>query len=514
MAFIYEQKINGKIYVYEIESYWDKDKKQSRQKRKYLGRKDPITGKIINTRKQKGSRPARVLDFGNCYFIEEIAKSIGLYDLLKGIYPFHYKEIMSLIQFKISESEALYLASNWAEYNYIEASPEGIVSQRISELLKKIGDDLESRILFFQEWIKLQKPVKSIYFDITSISTYSESLDLAEWGYNRDKDKLPQINLGMVYGRESKLPLYYTIYQGSIPDVKTLKNIIKYNKEYGIQKTMFIMDRGFYSKKNIEKLKDQEMIIPLTFSTKLSKELLKNHSKSLSEMEKIFKFKKRLYYYTNDKVDIGGVELFAHIYRDKFKYNEKEINFHTILLEIEEKINNDRYTDKEEMIDVIEGMFKGYSRYYTIEKAKREYFLKRNLSKIEERINRFGALILLTNVKDLRKEEILTIQRNRDEIEKAFDMMKNDLNGNRLRVNSRDRVEGAMFITYLTLIVSFYIQNRMNSNEDLKKYSKKGLIYELKKLKMVRYSNEMNILCETSKKVKTIFKTFNIKLPD
>jgi transposase len=515
MAYNYEQEINGKVYVYEIMSYWDKNKKQARQRRKYLGRKDQITGKIIDTKKKKGSKPAKVFDFGNCYFIEQIAKKIGIYDLLKGIYSMQYKEIIALVQYKISESAPLYLTSNWSEGNYIEALPEDITSQRISELLDRLGQDLESRILFFKEWIKIQKVIKSIYFDITSISTYSELLDLAEWGYNRDKEKLPQINLGIIYGRESKLPLYYTIYQGSIPDTKTLKNIIKYNKEYGIKKTIFIMDRGFYSKKNIEKLKDQEMIIPLTFSTKLSKELLKKHSRSLTEMNNIFRFNNRLYYYAKDKTTIGGINLFIHIYKDKSKYNEKETSFHLTLLEIEERLNKDKYTDKEEVLGVIEGMFKGYSKYFNIEKGKGKYLiLKRNLTTIKERIDRFGTLILITNIKGLRKEEILTIQRNRDEIEKAFDMMKNDLKSNRLRVNSRERVEGSMFITYLSLIITSYIQNKLNSSEELKKYSKQGLIYELKKLKMVRYSNDLNILCETSKKIRIILKVFGIELPD
>ena len=515
MTFPYEQKIKGKVYVYEVVSYWDKSKKQSRQKRKYLGRKDPITGEIINTKKKKGSKPTKVYDFGNCYFIEQIIKDMGIYSLLKGIYSMHYKEIIALIQYKISESRPLYLASNWSEGSYVEALPKDITSKRISELLDRLGKGFEKRVLFFKEWIKTQKVIKSIYFDITSISTYSKLLDLAEWGYNRDKEKLPQINLGMIYGRENKLPLYYTIYQGNIPDTKTLKNIIKYNKEYGIKKTIFIMDRGFYSRKKIERLKDQEMIIPLTFSTKLSKELLEKHSKTLNNMNKIFKFNERLYYYSKDKFNIPGIELFSHIYKDKVKYNEKENSFHLTLLEIEERLNNDKYRNKEEIIDVIEGMFKGYSKYYNIEKGKREYLiLKRNLTTIKDRINRFGTLILITNIKKLKKEEILTIQRNRDEIEKAFDMMKNDLESNRLRVNSRERVEGGMFIVYLSLIITSYIQSKLNSSEELKKYSKNGLMYELKKLKMVQYGNGLNILCEIPKKIRIIFETFGIKLPD
>jgi hypothetical protein len=41
MSYVVEQKIRGKIYVYEATNRWDKKKKQARQTRKYLGVKDP-----------------------------------------------------------------------------------------------------------------------------------------------------------------------------------------------------------------------------------------------------------------------------------------------------------------------------------------------------------------------------------------------------------------------------------------------------------------------------------------
>lgn len=43
----------GIKYAYESVSYWDKDKKQPRSKRKYIGRVDPETGEIIQ-KKERG----------------------------------------------------------------------------------------------------------------------------------------------------------------------------------------------------------------------------------------------------------------------------------------------------------------------------------------------------------------------------------------------------------------------------------------------------------------------------
>lgn len=43
-------KKSGITYVYESESYWDKEKKQPRNKRKLIGKIDPETGEIVPTR--------------------------------------------------------------------------------------------------------------------------------------------------------------------------------------------------------------------------------------------------------------------------------------------------------------------------------------------------------------------------------------------------------------------------------------------------------------------------------
>ena len=51
----------GVVYVYESVSYWDKEKKQPRSKRKLIGKIDPVTGEIVPTGK-RGRAPSAVTD--------------------------------------------------------------------------------------------------------------------------------------------------------------------------------------------------------------------------------------------------------------------------------------------------------------------------------------------------------------------------------------------------------------------------------------------------------------------
>jgi hypothetical protein len=47
MAYTAKQRIHGRTYAYEAENFRDPAKKQSRQKRRYLGVWDEATGQII-----------------------------------------------------------------------------------------------------------------------------------------------------------------------------------------------------------------------------------------------------------------------------------------------------------------------------------------------------------------------------------------------------------------------------------------------------------------------------------
>lgn len=46
-----KDKRSGTTYVYESESYWDKEKKQPRSRRKLIGKLDEETGEVIPTGK-------------------------------------------------------------------------------------------------------------------------------------------------------------------------------------------------------------------------------------------------------------------------------------------------------------------------------------------------------------------------------------------------------------------------------------------------------------------------------
>lgn len=55
-------KANNTVYVYESESYWDKENQKSRSKRKLIGKVDPVTGEIVPTGKPGRKRKEDTID--------------------------------------------------------------------------------------------------------------------------------------------------------------------------------------------------------------------------------------------------------------------------------------------------------------------------------------------------------------------------------------------------------------------------------------------------------------------
>ena len=114
-------------------------------------------------------------------------------------------------------------------------------------------------------------PVSSI----TVAVFYSETLNQVQWGKNKEDDKLPQINLLLVFGEKSGLPFYYRKLAGNIPDSKTVKHLLEDLDILGFGKTKFVMDRGFYSENNINGLYREH--VKFLVGVKLSLKFIKKH---------------------------------------------------------------------------------------------------------------------------------------------------------------------------------------------------------------------------------------------
>jgi transposase len=120
-----------------------------------------------------------------------------------------------------------------------------LCSKDLSVFTQKVGRIERERLTFATAWAKQCGQVEAVVFDITSLSSYAELIDYVEWGYNRDEERLPQINFGVFYyAEQAQLPLHYQLYPGSLPDVTTLKNILTYLESFQLTQMLLVLDPG------------------------------------------------------------------------------------------------------------------------------------------------------------------------------------------------------------------------------------------------------------------------------
>ena len=507
MSFTYEQKTGNHVYVYEIQSYWDKERKQPRQKRVYLGKKDPNTGKVTSTRKGYVS-----LDYGNVYFLECIVKQTGLQDILKDIFPEIWRDLLACIFFQISEKKALYLCRPWLESTSLETDTK-LSSQRISALLRELGRREADRLEVLRSWGEKHKKNRFIVFDITSFSSYSKQLDFVEWGYNRDKERLPQVNLGVIFGEPCSVPLFYSIYPGSIPDVRTMANMVEYLDWLDLAKSLFVMDKGFFSSDNLKKMgKKLRFLIPLANSTKAAFALIRKHGGAIAHHSRSFQLNKQVLYCVTDKVQIGGDNYQAYVYLDEQKRVDEKDRFLKRILEVEERVQELHPKGKEELRTFLSENVKGWQRYFRVSERAGVAKVVRKSKEVSMQLERMGIFTLLSN-KRIDKQQAISFYRRKDVIEKFFDSMKNDIDRKRLRVHEQLAFEGRLFLDFTTLIVYSAITKVMRDTQLTKTYTVQEMMYELKKIRLIRLGEKKTIISEVSKKQRQLFEKFNIKLP-
>ena len=510
MSFIIEQKIKSRIYLYQVESYWDKEKKKARQRRTYIGPKDRVRGGEVKPVLSE----LTVKHYGNIALLEDISEKIRLLKTLKKNFGADYREILALAWFQIMESDADYLFPYWLGEQHLE-QVKMLYSTDISGLYERIGRNQKAIEQFTGDWIGNMQPIHGIYYDITSFSSYSTGIDYVEWGYNRDNENLPQINMGMVCCKNSGLPFFYKLFPGSIVDVSTIHNLLKDLQAYHLKDVLLVMDRGFFSTSNITSIAASEQQItllqPLPFSLKAAKDLVKRNARKLKDVNTAFKYNEEIVYHTVDRITFGKQDFHAHIFFNEKAAIDGRHQFLANLLEIEAALTCRTFSSQKEMQTTLEEeVAEKYRCFFSWNKLTGS--IKRNKTKIDEHTTTMGYFVIATNAQQMDRHVVLHHYRDKDKVEKVFDGVKNHMDGKRLRVHSGYNLEGKLFVRYIAVIMYMYITKVMREKKLFEKYSIRQMIKELANIKMIKHENMEPFISEISKKQKGILKNFGMEL--
>lgn len=508
-----KRKMGDKVYVYYATAVYRNEKGQPTSDRISIGRYDKETGMLIPNRsyyevylKQPQPNVTGIKSIGVGFAFDEICKKLGLTRILKAYFPEQWKLMLTAAQYMLSEGNVMYYIGDYTEGH--KAPIKGNIDDaQISRMFSAIRK--EDTFLFFREWMKNRKPKEYIAYDVTSFSSYGKQMERLEWGYNRDKEKLPQINLGMYYGEESGLPLYYRVYPGSISDKAHLQYMIADNEYINAKKTRFVMDRGFYSADNLRCLTDKgyRFVIALPGSLKYCTELIKKHGHDLVNHSK-YMLGNGLPYGKAYEITELGFRMRVHLYYD----SEKALQESTTLYDLLERQENDLKHMEEPPDRKLH-----YDKYFFINRSKDgKLGYVRNHEAIDAQLAKCGFFLIAETDFTKSTAEILDIYRRRDTVEKSFDDLKNELDMKRLRCHSDKATDGKVFVAFLSLIVRSYMLNHLRSFMRDNGYPFRKILIELNKLQSFSFSPNLKerLLNPPLKLHRDIFASLDILCPD
>ena len=519
-VFLYNKKY-GRTYVYNNVSYWDKKEKKAKSKRKCIGHIDSATGEIVPNRK-KGDKcrercpekktgkkeeilSCTVLDCGVSTLLSQIAKDIGLDGVLAKVFPQDSSAILTCAYYLVSEGQALSRAEQWSRHTLTPCG--GVLpDQRISELLQRITPSLSEG--FFKAWIDKNRSQEYYCMDITSVSSYSELNQFVSYGYNRDGEKLPQINLLMVTGQVSHLPLFFRVLPGSIKDVSTLDESLNRLTLIDVKCLHLVMDKGFYSELNVKALyaKRVRFVIGVPFTASLARESVERHrGEDMTSFQHYIEVLDSGLFAASEHIIWNRHRMYIHTYFDPVKASLEDQKFaHMLLAEYQELVSGNLVKEHQ----------KDYDRFFLVhDTPKRGRRVEYNQTAIDAyKKNTVGWFVLVTNdVKD--PKTALEIYRLKDAVEKSFDDLKNDLDMKRLRIHSAQAMDGRLFIQFIAEILLSRMRMILDSSVDLKNHSLQQIIDEMKSIRQISIDgNHQRIVSALTAFQKRIVSVFNLEL--
>ena len=292
----------------------------------------------------------------------------------------------------------------------------------------------------------------------------------------------------------------------------TTCTIIMFNtfKFLELKSLNYVMDKGFYSRNNIDKLLESKS--KFTISVSLNNKWVQHAIDEIHTVihgpqgyqkvdEEILYVHSRLYPWGKD-----NRRCYLHLYYNARKRAEAVDQFNEKLVKYKEELESGKLIGEHQ---------EAYAEFFVVKTTqKRGVKVSYNDEAVNQYISRYAGFqaILTNSIKDSVKA--LQIYRDKDAVEKCFDDLKNQLDMKRLRMHSSAAADGRLFVQFIALIYISALRKEMRKSVLIERYTVRELLEEMETLIKVKYSGKgRHILTEVTKPQREILKNLSIELP-
>ena len=454
--------------------------------------------------------------------LEKIVAEYALDKLLEKAFGNKSRLILDLASYLIvTEDNAGQYYPDYARRHALFTEGMDIVSDStVSRLLSGITSDQVTA--FLDAWNRKQDHRQRIYisYDSTNKNSQAGDLDMAEFGHPKDDQGLPIFNVALAFDKTNRVPLFYEQYPGSINDVSQLTCLLEKIYAYGYRSIGIILDRGYFSKENIEYIdsKGFQFLMMIKGRKKLVRALIQSNYGSF-ETERENRFPDANLYGTTIKQNL-------------YEGDKKQRYFHLLFSPLRMALDRDALEKKIEAmakaLKKLEGkaceIGKPYSKYFTIHyeglnQKKRFLFAEEKKQTIEEELRLCGYFCLVSSEK-MTAADAYRLYRGRDVSEKLFRADKSYLGSKSLRVHTNEAVSAKIFIEFVALIIRNRFYNLLK--DEMRRLSVRknwmtvpAAIRELEKVEMTRHNGKRYLLdYALTRNQKAILRSFGLSAED
>lgn len=388
------------------------------------------------------------------------------------------------------------------------------------------------------QWNSLRDHGDDVYisYDSTNKNSHAGEVELVEFGEAKVKAGLPVINVGMAYDVKDRVPAFYESYPGSIPDVSQLDAMIEKATAYGYKHIGFILDRGYFSKENLEHLdeKGYAFIIMVKGRKSLLSGLIleklhtfENKSSCYIDRHEVFgctveaplyeKDTKKRYIHLYHNAGKGAKELsdLNEELRRMKKAMDKAVGRCTVI----PKSYEEYFTTYYEEIEVEKTVVEDGKKKKVKEKAKKFIAYAEREDVVERQRNLCGYFAIATSRK-MTAAEAIDLYKSRDGSEKLFRGDKSYLGDKTLRVHSTESTETKIFVEFIALIIRSRIYAKLHDMNmslvsRLNYLTVPASIKELEKIIMIKLPDgKYHLSYALTKTQKTILQAFGMTEED
>ena len=447
--------------------------------------------------------------YGSFWLLEEISRKKGVYDDLLKTFEGNYAmvhEVMSLAFYPFLSGKCFNRFARW-QNSHKTLLEYGLTSSSITRLTQAITDN--HRMTFIKLRLNRQPKGAVLDCDSTTRSGWGKCLVDLCWGNNKDNPKLQNTVEAYVYSLTTHEPVYYRSFAGFTVDISTVRTILSDLLALGIKDIVFIADRGYPSEENLAALVEADL--PFLMCAKvgcdpiapLVQKVTYDEDGIPTNME--YDQKRKLYYLQVDvpvykgtladgtEVDMNGLKanLFLNIHRrtDELGSLKRKIQSEKTILEEAEKKG-----EIPQDIKKYNALFEYFKIEYKYQQSKRKpkpvgIVFTQCTNKISKERSLCGFFSSIMYRMDIDGAEALSIYKSRDEHEKNFDQLKNQMLYYNQRNSSEEGRNGRSFISFVGLISISVVRNAWKEKMQDRFESSLDMIDELESIRFSEYTD-------------------------